>query len=149
MSVRDGRDIKDGSIGSDQIDDGGVAPDDLAVADASGVAPLLVIRKAFTAGITGSADDVSIFSANAPFGFRIVDAWINVATTKSAATVTVRDATAGGGTALSDALSVASSGVVRNTSLTATQTVAKDGSLVLRRSDRACAGELFLLVAKN
>jgi hypothetical protein len=117
--------------------------------DSMGVSDLLVLRKAFTAGTTGSADDVAVALA-VPFGFRIVDVKLVVLTVKAAATVTLRTATAGGGSALSEALSVATAGYVRlGTASTATTTVAAGGNVYLRRSDRACAGELLIELIKT
>lgn len=119
-----------------------------AALDVNAFAPVFELRVPFTAGITGAADDVAVL-ASAPFGFRILDAMIYVSTAKGSATVTVRSASGGGGSALSDALSVNATGVARNGSLTASPTVAAEGALYLRRSDRACAGELILLCAKS
>lgn len=116
--------------------------------DSAGLGDLMVIRKAFTAGVTGTADDVTIYSAAVPCGMRIVDAMIYVSTAKAGATVTLRSATGGGGSALSDDLSVAATGVVRNATLTATTTLSSGGTLVLRRSDRACAGEVVIFCQK-
>ena len=55
----------------------------------------------------------------------------------------------GAGSALSDALSVNATGVIYNTTITGTGTVAAGGSLVLRRSDRACAGEIVVFLVKT
>lgn len=119
-----------------------------AASDTLGMAAVIMHRVAFTAGTTGSADDVTVL-ASAPFGFRIVDVILMISTAKGGATATLRTATGGGGSALSDALSVASTGVVRNASLTASPTVAAAGAIYMRRSDRACAGEVILLLAKS
>ncbi len=120
-----------------------------AVVDADGLGQMQVIRKAFTAAGPGVADDVTIYSANAPFGFRVVDVWVNIATAISGKTVTLRDAATGGGNALSDAISGTSTGVVRNTALTATRSIAANGSLIIRRSDNGLAGEMFIAIQKN
>lgn len=125
-----------------------IAASQLGAPDAYGFAVDLTLRVAFTAATTGSADDVTIL-ASAPFGFRILDAMLYVSTAKGSATVTLRSATGGGGSALSDDLSVNATGVVRNASLTASPTVAAAGALYLRRSDRACAGELILRCIKT
>ena len=127
-----------------------ILPSQLAgsASDTLGMAALIMHRVAFTAGTTGSADDVTI-RESAPFGFRIVDVILHVSTAKGDATGTLRSATGGGGSALSDALSVASTGVVRNTALTASPTVAAAGAIYLRRYDRACAGQVILLLAKS
>lgn len=147
MSVKDGKDIKAGSIGADALGDESVAPAELAALDADGIGPLFVIRKAFTAGTTGSADDVEVL-AEAAFDFRIIDSFICVSTAKSANTVQLRSASGGGGSALSSAMSVGSTGRVRDAS-TASVTVSAEGAIYLRRSDRDCAGEVFLICAKS
>lgn len=127
-----------------------IAPGSLAgeAADPDGIAPLLQMRVAFTAGTTGTADDVTIL-ASAPFGFHIVDAFLHVSTAKASETGTLRSATAGGGTALSDAWSTTSTGVVRNSALTAPAAVAAESAIYLRRSDRAFAGTVVLVFAKD
>lgn len=117
-------------------------------ADPNGIAAMMILRVPFTAATTGSADDVTVL-ASAPFAFRILDTFIYVSTAKGSATATLRSAAAGAGSALSDALSVNGTGVVRNTALTTSKTVAAEGALYLRRSDRDCAGELVLLIAKS
>lgn len=115
--------------------------------DAAGLGDVFAIRKAFTAGVTGAADDVTVYAANAPFAMRILDVTMYVSTANAGDTITLRSATAGGGSVQSSALSLASTGVVRNAH-TATVTVAKGGSIYLRRSDRDCAGEVVILVQK-
>jgi len=121
----------------------------LAVVDAAGLAALAVIRKAFVAAGPGAPDDVAIYTADAPFGFRVLDCFVLIATAIVATTVQLRDTAGGGGAALSDALSSAATGVVRNAALTATGTIALGGTLVLRRSDNGVAGEVIILIAKT
>lgn len=121
----------------------------LATVSAGGEAPLFVIRKAFTAAGPGAADDVTIYAAAAPYAFRIVDVTCIVATAISTKTATLRSASAGGGSALSDAFDCGSTGVKRNTSVTASSTVAAGGSLYIRRSDNGLAGEVFILAMKT
>lgn len=118
------------------------------VADANGLAAEDVIRVSMVAAGPGVADDVVVYTANAPFAFRVIDTYMNVVTAIGGKTVTVRDAAAGGGNAMSDAMSAASTGVVRNTTLTTTRTIALNGSLVVRRSDNGVAGEVFIKIMK-
>ena len=117
-----------------------------AVPDAAGLSGLSVIRGTVTAGGGGAARDNSIYTANAPFKFRVLDFFIIVTTNVSGKTVTLRTATAGGGTALSDALSATSAALVRNAAGTVTGTVASGGSLVLRDSDSGIAYEYTILI---
>lgn len=111
--------------------------------DAAGRSALVVIRKAFVAGTPGTPDDVSIYSADSP-ALRIVDTVVYISTLIALATVTLRDATGGGGNALSDDIAAGTVGVKRNLLLTATGTVPTNGTLVLRRSDRGVAGEVII-----
>lgn len=123
-----------------------VAPSALAVADGAGLSGLLVIHGTFAAGGGGAPDDVTLYSANAPFKFRIIDAWVHVSTLVALATVQLRSASGGAGSALSDAFVGSALGISRNLLLQTTSTVALAGSLFLRRSDSGVAGEVTLLV---
>jgi hypothetical protein len=120
-----------------------------AAIDGDGLAPLLTLRKAFTAGGGGAADDVVIYNANAPFGFRILDAWLFVSTGVALATATLRTATGGGGSAVSDAFVASAAGTIKLSAQQQTNTIAANGTLVLRRSDNGIAGEVVLLIAKT
>ena len=115
--------------------------------NAQGLASPRTIRKAFSAGGGGSPDDVTIYNANAPLGFRILDAFVFVSTAVAASSVTLRTASGGGGSAVSDSFSSAATGSVRLSTTSSTNTIAQDGSLFLRRSDSGVAGEVILLVA--
>lgn len=117
--------------------------------DTSTMGSMLVIRKAFTAGGGGSADDVIIFNSNAPFNFRILDSRFYISTTVALATVRLRDATGGGGNAVSDAIAASATGSLFNALKTGTDTISSGGSLVLRRSDSAVAGEVVVYIQRT
>ena len=102
----------------------------------------------FTAGGGGVADDLIIWSGNAPFAFRILDTFILLATFVVASTMTLRSGTGGGGSALSSVLSSASTGRKRDTS-SSTATIAVNGTLVWRRSDNGVAGEAFVRLRRE
>lgn len=124
-----------------------VAPRNLAVS-ASNIAVPFSIRVSCTAGTPGSADDVTIYNANAPFAFRILDViWLD-STAIALSTVQLRDTSGGGGAALSSALTAAVTGTARNND-TATRTVAANGSVFLRRSDRGVAGEILIVAVRT
>ena len=106
------------------------------------------IRVAFAAGGGGSADDVTIYAAAAPFAFRIIDVTVLVATAVGGSTAQLRDTTGGGGATLSSSLSTAATGTVRNAD-TATRTVASAGSVYLRRSDNGVAGEIIIKAVRT
>lgn len=129
------------------------AGDELANADTpgdGGFAVEMIYHKLCPAGgVTGTPDDVTIFNANAPFAFEIMDVQLVTSTNISMSTCTLRTAAAGGGTAVSDALSSGSTGIARNSAKTDTPAIAKGGSLFLRRSDRAVAGELIIRVMRT
>lgn len=120
-----------------------------SVAEATGASPLIVLTKTFPAGAGGSADDVTIFNANAPYAFQIVDSFAYVTTNVGGSTLTLRSATAGGGSAKSDAFDSATTGIKRNAALTALpSSTAAAGTLVIRRSDSGVAGSVVLLLQK-
>lgn len=131
-------DVGDGSIGPDQI-----------LIKTVGVAVPFVFAIPLVAGTPGTADDVSFFTANAPFGFQVVDTWGDPATAISTNTATLRTATGGGGSALSSALDFGTANVRTRNTLGSSGSVAKGGSLVVRRSDRGIAGTVFVLVLKT
>lgn len=114
--------------------------------DADGLGHLHVIRKSFAATGAG-ADDVTVYSANAPFAFRVVDCHLLIDTAVALTTATLRDATGGGGSALSSALDTGGTGVSRNDGQV-TGTVAANGSLVLRRSNGNTVGELIVAIQR-
>lgn len=121
------------------------------------VAPILlgqaspfVISLAFAAGGGGAADDVAVLAANLlPFQVRVIDAWLNTIVAVGGATGTLRTASGGGGTALSGAMSAAGANATSRSSLGATQTVAANGTIFLRRSDSGFSGEVYLLVTRT
>lgn len=129
------------------------AGDDLAAQDTpgdGGFSQELVLHRVCPAGgAAGTADDVTIFNANAPFAFEIVDVQLITTTLVAMSTCTLRTAAAGAGTAVSDALSSGTTGVARNTAKTDTPAIAKGGSLFLRRSDRAAVVELVMRVVRT
>ena len=96
-------------------------------------------------GTSGTADDVTVYSAAAPRDFRIIDCWLIVSTAVVGSTVQLRTASAGGGSALSSALSSGATGTARNND-TATRSVSAGGSVFVRRSDRSVTGSIYLLV---
>jgi hypothetical protein len=115
--------------------------------DADGLSHLLVIRKAFVA--TGAAaDDVTLYNATAPFAFRVIDVLLFVSTAVGGTTATLRDATGGGGAALSDALATNTTGTKRR-DFTSTGTVAAGGTLSLRRTNGNTVGELVVLIRRT
>ena len=81
---------------------GSVGGTDIAPVDATAAqGGLFTIRKIFTAGAGGSADDVTVYSVNAlPEKFRVVDAFGFISTAVSSASLSIRTAAAGGGTLL-------------------------------------------------
>lgn len=125
--------------------------DAAAVGSATGVGVPLVIRKTFTGLVTGTADDVTIFASNAPYKFRVLDACAYFSANVASETISLRTATAGGGTLLAPAISGNAAGFARaaGTTPTATSTVAEGGSLYIRRSDRALAGEVIITIMRE
>lgn len=102
-----------------------------------------VLPVSLVAGGGGAPDDVTVFNANAPFAFTLIDAWLQTATAVGGSTVQARTATGGGGSALTTALSSAATATTRNDD-TAPRAVAAGGSVFLRRSDNAVAGTFYI-----
>lgn len=116
----------------------------LAGAGAVGTAGVpFVIYAPLTAGITGAADDVLV-TDSVPTACRIVDVKAVVTTVGAGDTWTLRDAAAGGGNALSDAISVAVAGVIPwgVTAIPAALVAASD--LYVRRTDDTTDGALII-----
>lgn len=112
--------------------------------------PFQVYVSCPSGGAAGTADDVTVWNANAPFAMRILDATLRVSTAVGASTAALRTASGGGGSvvlpdpaAATQTFSTATTGPHDDVA-TATATVASGGSLFLRRSDRSVVGELIL-----
>jgi len=119
-----------------------VAP--VAATDAAG--SLTVIRKAFTAGTPGTADDVTIFAVDTlPAKMRVVDAHAFISTAIGATTVALYTAAAAGGTLLGTMSSAATGRVAMTGTATAVATPGASAGLFLRRSDRGVAGEVIVI----
>jgi hypothetical protein len=124
------------------VGDGSLAPVKLAP-EAEGFGVAFTMRVGFTAvGGAAAPDDVEVTDA-APFALRILDVTLIVSTEIGGETVTLRDAAAGAGNALSSVLSAASQGRVRNND-TATRTVAVGTPIYARRSNHGLAGEIVI-----
>ena len=102
-----------------------------------------VARKALAAGAGGAADDTTVLTASA--NLRVVDAWAIITTPVTAATLDIRDATAGAGTLLAS-LSAATAGVSRLSTSAGSAVLASGKPLVIRRSDSGVAAEVFVLL---
>lgn len=112
--------------------------------------PFLVYVSCASGGAAGTADDVTIWNAAAPFAMRIIDAQLRVSTAVGGSSAALRTASGGGGSVVlpdpavaTQTFSTAATGVLEDLA-TATATVALNGSLFLRRSDRSVVGELML-----
>ena len=121
----------------------GLSPEHL-VGPTAGGGILFALRTAFTAAAAGSADDVTIYSANAPLAFRLLDVIVLISTAIGGSTVQLRDTSGGGGSVLSSSLSSAATGTARNNDTT-TRVITVGGSIFLRRSDRGVAGEVIII----
>lgn len=135
-----------GTVAAAGLADGIISPAKLAVLTSS-IGGVFTIFVAVTAG-GGGADDVTIYNANAPFAFRVLDVLLLVATAVGGASAQLRDTSGGGGSALSSVLDGAATGTKRNDN-TATATVAASGSVFLRRSDSGIGGELVILCVRT
>lgn len=106
--------------------------------------PIIAIRKVYSAGSAGVADDITVFATLAQ-KVRVLSATLFASTAGSAAdTVTLRDAASAGGNALFPALTCSVTGVQRNAG-TSTRTIAAGGSIYARRTEANTAGEIHVL----
>lgn len=135
--------VTDVGVGDNTLDPGHAA------AAVAGLGAAFAISVLLTAGTPGTADDVTVFAASAPFAFQILDCWGKVGTGISTKTATLRSAAAGGGSALSSALDFGTSSVTSRDNSGAAPSVSKGGSLYVRRSDRGVAGTVVILIQKT
>lgn len=125
-----------------------------SAADANGLGACQVIQRSFS--LAGNGADLSIYTSNAPFAFTVLDTWVLVTTAQTSSVGTLRSATGGLGTALSQALSTAATGYARNTTFTgvsgALPTVPANGTLVFRVSGAsgatAVAGNVMVFIQR-
>lgn len=110
---------------------------------------MLILHKDMVAGTPGTPDDVVIIAAGAyPYKIRVFECDYVVATAIPASSVQVRDAVGGAGNTLSGVLSTAATGISWDTRDFDTKVVnLATTPLILRRSDRGVAGEVFMHVA--
>jgi hypothetical protein len=129
--------------------DSGTAPGTVpgaAVSGGGGFAGVFTLMKRFAAATAGFSDDVTIHAADLPFKMRILDCLCIILTNVSGGTITLRDNSTGSGNALSSNLNVADAGTTLNRSTfgTATTTVAANGKLYIRRSDKGVSGDFVM-----
>jgi len=132
-------------------DTGDVTPAKLAL-ETSGLGVPIVLRTEMTSGgTTGVADDVDVFDADVPFGFRVLKSWALVTTAAGGSTLTVRSETGGGGSAMSGDVPSATTGPQNEggTNASLSPVAAKNGSVFIHRSDRSVTGEFFMLVVRE
>lgn len=140
---------------STKLTDVSVAPATLtpamaAVLTASIGVPFVIVVP-FPALVTGAADDVEIL-ASAPFALNLLDRWADVSAAIGASSVRYRSAAGGGGTALSgsiDTATVCDGRRASSGSVGASASVPANGSIFLRRVDRAVAGRAYLLAVRT
>jgi hypothetical protein len=126
-----------------------LSPEAVIAVTAQGFGFVNVVRTVFTAGAAGSADDVAILTGLPWSGAVVLDTILYVSTAVSGSTCTFRSAVGGLGIAYSDALNTAATGVKRSTALTSTPTVAGNGNIFLRRSDRGVAGTAVVYLLRT
>jgi hypothetical protein len=117
---------------------------------ASDIGTVFTLYKAFAAGAGGAPDDVTVYSANAPFAFRILKTLPYITTAVSTFTIQARDTAGGGGAALSSEFDagLATEDPAIVTPITATTSVAASGTLVIRRGDSGIAGEFVFVCVR-
>ncbi len=117
-----------------------------AVAAAAVESGLIVLHKSFAAGAPGSAGDITLFAAaSVPRKLRILDVQVKVITGIADKTATLRTAAAGAGSALSSAMSTATTGTTVRDAGTASATITTTDGLFLRLTDIGNAGEVTVI----
>jgi hypothetical protein len=136
--------------GTNWVSQAGITPTEVAVVASNRGVSFMVYVSCPSGGSAGTADDVTIWNANAPFALRITDATLRVSTAVGGSSAALRTASGGGGSVVmpdpgtsTQTFSTAVAGVIEDVAV-ATATVAANGSLFLRRSDRSVVGELIL-----
>ena len=122
------------------------------VATAGVSSELVMFHVPLVAGVVGTADDVTIFAANAlPFKFRVLDASLLVSAAVGASTVQIWTHAAAAGTEIAS-FSSGSTGAVEGVFVGNATTVVAPSStngLFAHRSNNTVAGEVMLLVRKE
>lgn len=144
-AVADSHDVV--GTGGAGVADASIDSNAIGKIDALDMSPEIVMHFPVAAGAGGSADDVTVLNANAPFDFKVLSTVFIVTTNVSGKNVQLFPQAAGAGTALSTSLSANATGRVSDAG-TAPQKVSKGGSLFLRRSDSGVAGNLLLFCQK-
>ncbi len=129
------------------VDQGDVSADQ----GGSGVADLLVIRKALTAGVAAAGDDVTVFAVNTlPFHkLRILDAYLILSAGNAGGrSVSLYTGASAAGTLCAQVAATAAGRNGQTAVVTATSEITNGASVGLfaRRSHDAVAGELFILL---
>lgn len=129
--------------------DASIAPSHLA-AEGGGAGAAFVLSVTFEAAAAGSADDVT--GGVAPVACRILDRWADIDTNIGGSTLRVRNATGGGGDALSGSISSAAqcNGQRASSSTFADEAQLAEGETwYVRRSDRGVAGTVYMLCVRT
>lgn len=147
------------TLSSDELNSGlttvdsTVAAADLApVAATAAAAPLITIRKSFSALGPGLADDVVIFAAGAvPYKMRILDAYalISAASAGGGQVLEVQPETGGAGLILAKVSTAATGRAGMDNTITTSALVNTTDALVIRRKNRDVTGELVLTVRRE
>jgi hypothetical protein len=142
-------DLATAAVTTEKIADLAVTYEKISYVDPLGIRPCFMIANSFVVGVGGVADDYIIYDANAPFPFRILDIQVLVSTAVSGGILTLRNAKTGAGVALSDGFTSASLGRQWDGgSILTTPVIPAGGTLVLRRSNNLCAGELLVFTVR-
>jgi hypothetical protein len=126
-----------------------ISADNVSPIRAARAIPFTVYVPCPSGGTAGTADDVTVWNADAP-ALRILDATLRVSTAVALSSAALRTASGGGGSVvLPDPVTPTQTFLTSATGpfddvAVATATVASGGSLFLRRSDRSVVGELIL-----
>lgn len=125
------------------------ARNELTAGNNSFLGPAFIIYRDVTSSGVAAAGDTQIFSA-APFDMTVVAVGVRPTTSIGGSSVTLRDATGGGGNAVSSAMTTAVGGVVAlSTGFTGVVQIAAGTPLVARWSDRTTAGRIWMVCVRD
>jgi hypothetical protein len=107
------------------------------------IGTLIVIKK----DISAASDPIAIFTADAPYGFTVLDVIVECTATNSSGAVTLTDGT----TAITDAITMATNKAITRAGTIddAKATIAAGGSLVADKNASADEGVITILAVRT
>lgn len=116
----------------------------------TGASDEIIVRVPLVAGVTGAADDVTAYALGAlpATKLRVLDCYVMVSAAVAASKIQIRTVSGGAGTLLAECNTAATGRNGQTATVTATGAITNSSSvgLFVRRTDRAVAGEVFIVL---